>query len=153
MALVAIASAVAGTQDTNTRLLLAAVGGVALACLLPSLKPHRPHLRLARPRRIALDPLPEFLHPADIEASDGRGWSYGEVRARVYAELAVQVRGILALVSLMVIAQVGVGFLLMDASPIVLFAVEATLWAGIALGLHLGWRGWRVLTHERQVII
>lgn len=140
----AIAAAATGvTLDLPLRGLLALSGAVVLAPLGGSIQAWR--------RRLTLPPV-ETLTPHQrsvAQASDGRGWSYGEVRSRALIELRAATRGVLALTSIMIIAQVLVGFLWLAASPFTILAIEATLWTGIVFGLHLGWRARRVLRAER----
>jgi hypothetical protein len=90
-----------------------------------------------------------FLGPEQYEL----GWSYGEVRARVFAELGIQVRGILALVSLFSLALAGTGLFYLSSSRLTIYVVEITLWGGLALSLHLGWRGWRILRAEQRALM
>lgn len=85
------------------------------------------------------------------QAADGYGWSYGETRRRVGVELTHQLRGIVALISILVIVQIAIGLLYLAASPLTLLAVEATLWSGIILGLHLGYRARRTMIRESRL--
>ena len=144
LGLTALTVAAVSPADPPTRLLLALTGLLTTGLPLPIfvLRIRRPN---GRPTTVAPLRAVKYLRP---QADDALGWSYQEVRRRVFDELGVQMRGILALVSLFTIAQVGLSIFCFSASPIVLVVVEAVLCGGLVLGLHLGWRGWQVLRAE-----
>jgi hypothetical protein len=125
--LAALYDAVFGEAVLASRILLGVMGGAIIVVNLM--------LRAADIRALFTPPL----------AATRGGYSYGEVRRRMMVQLRWTIRSILALISLFVIAQVLIGFLIFAGSSLTMAAVEITLWSGVALGLHLGWRTWMLL--------
>lgn len=73
------------------------------------------------------------------------GYSYGEVKARAMDQLGWTIARLAGLIFLLVIAQGLIGFLTLAGGARILAAIDATLWTGVAVGLHLGWRTWKQL--------
>lgn len=130
VASLALGDALLGHSDLLTRVLLGLAGGGVLVASLTLLS------------QAAGAAIRGFFSPP---SPTGAGYSYQELKLQILLRLRWNVRSLLALISLFVIGQVLAGFLLLAGSALTIMAIEATMWTGVLLGLHLGWRSWQLL--------